>query len=340
MATPSDDKFCFKAFPVDLMRSIFEAAAEDEHKPNWGCARVSKAVHSWVAPRLYRHVFVRDDQILSLLHRTLEPLLKTSCSRPEYDFQRVQHAWRGVQTIHFGHCGNFDFVLEILSVSSTVSSIMIIQWSREAARDDTRVGVHPVWDALRPKKLYLPVYGMLFSPTRRHFCPTDTPMFANLTHFEVLFGRREARAWKWASLAQLHNLTHMSIIVLAGADCIALSAEALQHFPPSLLAFIIDTSSARWISNPRQIIQPITREKNDRVVVAIDKDWYLEELAAGEEGKWVERDAIWRVPIFGSRGADEGLWARADAFISRRRKERLRQAGDGLAIGVSSTIPQ
>ncbi|KAF6755739.1 hypothetical protein DFP72DRAFT_896330, partial [Ephemerocybe angulata] len=335
--------------PDDLIRSIFEATAEDQHKPNWACARVSKAVHSWVAPRLYRHVFARDDQILFLLHRTLEPLLKISHPRPEYDFQRVQHAWRGVQTIHFGGgCVNWDFVLEILSVSSAASSIMISQWPQEGERDDTRVGVHPVWDVLRPKKLFLPYTGMLFSPTRRHFRSTDTPMFANLTHFEfVLFGRREARAWKWASLAGLQNLTHMSIIVLTGtvaetglALFAELSAEALQHFPPSLLAFIIDISLARWILNPRQIIQMVTREKNDRVVLAIDKDSYLKELATGEEGKWVVRDVIWRVPMFGRRRADDDYWARAGALIRRRRKERLRQPGEGLAIGSSSTIPQ
>ncbi|KAF5320329.1 hypothetical protein D9611_011318 [Ephemerocybe angulata] len=350
MATLSDNKFCFKDLPVDLIRSIFEAAAEDEHEPNWGCARVSKAVHSWVAPRLYRHVFVHDDQILFLLHRTLEPLLKITHPRPEYDFQRVQHAWRGVQTLHFGHCVNWDFVLEILSVSSAASSIMITQWSQEGERDDTRVGVHPVWDVLRPKKLFLPLDGTLLSPTRRHFRSTETPMFANLTHFEfLLFGRRGTRAWEWASLAGLQSLTHMSVIVFTGtvaaetglALFAKLSAEALQHFPPSLLAFIIDISFARWISNARrQIIQMITREKNDRVVLAINKDSYLEELATGEDGKRVVRDVIWRVPMFGRRRADDDYWARADALIRRRRKERLRQAGEGLAIGSSSTIPQ
>ncbi|KAF6755749.1 hypothetical protein DFP72DRAFT_313970 [Ephemerocybe angulata] len=322
MATPSDDKFCFKDLPVDLIRSIFEAAAEDEHKPNWACARVSKAVHSWVAPRLYRHVFVRDAQILFLLHRTLEPLLKISHPRPEYDFQRVQHAWRGVQTLHFGLCKGFNSMLEILSVSSAASSIVISQWPLEGETDDTKVGVHPVWDILRPKRLFLP--SKHFSPTRRHFRSSDTPMFTNLTHFEMQFvGSHDPSAWEWASLAGLQNLTHLSIIVhmLVASDV----AEALPHLPPSLLAFIVNVC-AEWRSNPREIIQRITRGKNgpfddDRVVVAIDENSYWKEGAV-EEGKW--DDVLWRNLKFEWRHADEGFWAKADAMISRRREERLR----------------
>lgn len=149
MASPAtnSESFLFHTLPEDLIRSIFETAAEDTKASNWAYPLVSKTIQSWVEPILYQHIQLYNRTAILQLNRTI-------ISHPS---KSANFFSAHVKTLHIDR--PVDCV-DIFSIVCACSGIVCLDISRirernEDPEEDYRVGRHNAWETLRLKRLSL-----------------------------------------------------------------------------------------------------------------------------------------------------------------------------------------
>ncbi|KAF6743875.1 hypothetical protein DFP72DRAFT_931145 [Ephemerocybe angulata] len=321
-------RFRFRDLPDDLIRTVFEASANNRDEFSWSLVRVSKTVRSWVEPVLYRNISLDHMKPLHLLHDTITSY---SSSKPSSFYSAH------VRRLYFGDPWVMQLrkVINILLACSNVTRLSATMLVPGAA-DDCLVGNHKVWEALRPT--WLTINPCLFSPTHRHFrftaargsdiTQTCNPIFTNVTHLELYFIRPSGDiAWSWSTLSLLSTLTHLCIATISGhraLDCASWNLRAaLPWFPPALVVcvFAIPRMNSHFPPNEKQLVLNNGWRVDPRIVAAVSREYYMSELEKGPEGAWIEDEAIYRWNEHKDRADDDdAFWERAVAMVQRRRE--------------------
>ncbi|KAF5320241.1 hypothetical protein D9611_011380 [Ephemerocybe angulata] len=320
-------EFRFEDLPGDLVYSVFEAAADDAEKPNWNCALVSKRVKIWVEPMLYRHIVLNTYKGMELLHRTIV----YPSSKPSGFFSTH------VKTLEIGACSSWsDMFNDILSAVPHLSALYLCIMIENP---DLKVGRHPVWEVLKPKRLC--IANKSFLPSHRHFHTSRcgnvgaslNPQFTNVTHLELRWAP-PSESWAWPSLSQLTTLTHLCFsahptlsAIHAASDIVK---EAIPHFPISLIVCVISIPFTRWFVNARELVEETGGRLHPRVVVAVSA-YYYNSISGGE---WIKKRAIWRVTsVCEGRLHEDAFWERAEAKVIEQILEEQKNQGRDLEVG-------
>ncbi|KAF6749868.1 hypothetical protein DFP72DRAFT_911929 [Ephemerocybe angulata] len=299
MASPTSP---LPEFPEDVVRLIFEIAAEGNDPERLSYALLSKTLQSWVEPIIYREVVASGDQVY-LFWRTLvsekstKPAnffdlhVKSLCFKrlfPQYDevddefeLVRVVQKCRGLQSIalrgyriRFPAADTLNFTGD--SVRRLSTTIFINHW-------DERQFSHP---GLR-----------------------------KLTHLEFRAQSPTSDDVNYATLQELTSLTHLSIITPCHK---AANAAAIQHLPTSLRVFILFICYGR--DDLVQELKNIDEGRiDDRVVIGIARDQvpnlvlqYGVVLPSFDLSDVFED---WKNPFT----TTNGIWSQAEEQIQRRR---------------------
>ncbi|KAF5320301.1 hypothetical protein D9611_011373 [Ephemerocybe angulata] len=323
----------FQDLPEDLARVIFEESAADPDIPGWACARVSKKVQAWVEPILYREVIVEDHISISLLHNTV----LSHPTKPE-SFFSLHVRTLCIYSQEYDTAD--DIIFDILSACPNLTQLDLSNRARRR-REDLKVGAHPSWNRPRLKRLRMP--ELYFPPSHRHFRFAEgqnlNPIFANITHFELHLYSPVIIPWDWGSFQYLPFLTHFCISMTPAEQAVSRAASdlrsAVPYFPPSLIVcvFYIPNTISVWLTDFIPLVQENGRKVDERVVVALDEAYYLM-LREGHPCSWLEDEATWRprsVDKVASERKDylRAFWERAEAVITRRRREDKATVGCG-----------
>ncbi|KAF5340343.1 hypothetical protein D9611_007917 [Ephemerocybe angulata] len=321
-----EDKFRFHDLPEDLVRSVFEASADDPVTPQWAWARVSKAVQSWVEPILYRHITVRYSFELSRLHRTI---VSHPSKPPDFFASKVK-----TLSICTRARSGETLAIEVLSACPNVSSLEMDVHLPENERDDLKVGNHPIWEQIRPTRLW--ISGTMFTPPHRHFKGSLNlgsqnsnlnPMFMNLSHLE-LNGNSTTNltAWSWPSLASVPTLTHLCVSLVHRSENIAAIYSqlycAVPSFPPSLSVCVFSITFSQWLTEAPQLLG-VNIVPDPRVLIAVDESDCRGDQEGGSAGAglWFLLDPIWRYRKGDKeerRKKEESFWNRAEEKVAER----------------------
>ncbi|KAF6741915.1 hypothetical protein DFP72DRAFT_941097 [Ephemerocybe angulata] len=344
MESPSiDNTPAMQDIPEDLVRLIFEAAVEDIQEPNWACARVSKAVQSWVEPLLYRRITLKTRREITLLYRTIlstvnPPSSGPSCTRKPRQFFR-NHV--RLLDIDLGSA-SFETTFAILSACTSVTHLRFGPGLRERAGTPPRwgIGVHSIWNKLRLNRLSISS-SMVF-PIYRQPHAEGPPLLNHITHLHLIWEPSDG-ALDCTFFSSLKSLTHFCLTLRQrGVTAAAYSLEAVRsitpHFPPSLAVYVVhvpflDFCNRRGGANPRLFLEGGDANLDQRVVIAVSKSYYLSPGRNGEQDAWIERFATWGLERYGTSGTndEEALWDRAEAMVSRRKAEAA--FGVGFRLG-------
>ncbi|KAF6741916.1 hypothetical protein DFP72DRAFT_1179877 [Ephemerocybe angulata] len=330
LATSLDRLFRFCLLPEDIARTVFEMAANDPDSPNWTCALVSKKVQSWVEPILYRQIIfgLDNSRKMPLLHRTLLSSLALSNNYPT-SFKKPSFFSKYVKTLSLNVVPNWNALIGLLNACPNIHRLDFHRWMEAHRVDELSVGNLPAWQSFQQlRRLHAP--GMLFEPSYRHF-RFDTgdhqnTMFRRLTHLE-LYWDETLRFWSWGSLKSLPCLTHLCISPSPKIEAIELASAqlrgALACFPPTLVVCVFTITSAHWFDNARDLVEDNGSTLDERIVVAVGDDYYWRQIAKGEQGQWLAREAIWRMQSSDLKAAvdnEDAFWKRAEKKVSERRR--------------------
>ncbi|KAF6741917.1 hypothetical protein DFP72DRAFT_941100 [Ephemerocybe angulata] len=331
MAHIPDDAplFRFQDLPEDLARLVFEAAAHDVDKPNWSCALVSTTVRSWVEPILYRRIVIDTPWKMTLLGQTMS---HHPAKAPAFFSTHVEQIYIIIRRDRLNPSYSDLYSLELLSACPNITLLDFDHRTEGGEKPSLKIGQHAAWRAMRPKRLY--IRDEMFMPSHRHFRVDENPIFTALTHLELkwdVIRNGAVTTWAWDTLSRLTTLTHLCISVQPMTDTLVRRIGAVHlhtatsYFPPSLILCVFSVSFWPWaLENARIIVTSNGETLDRRVVVAVNRSYYFQELERGDDGLWVNQ-TIWRWSN-GSQEARkddvENFWKRAEDKVATRSSER------------------
>ncbi|KAF5320294.1 hypothetical protein D9611_011358 [Ephemerocybe angulata] len=319
-------EFSLDDFPEDLARQIFETAVRDPDTPNWACSRVSRKIQAWVEPSLYRDITLYYNQSITLIHNTLISTIAWKSSKPPAFFDNVRSL-----CIIPAYLPLWGDIMDLLSACTSLRTLHIFNWLTEG-QEEFLIGNHPAWNALRLRRLRIP--ALLFHPSHLNLDMKSHPMFAHITHLELPWVTHDVidKDWSWASLSSLETLTHLCLVTAVLFFLLDNASAQLQaavpHFPSSLIVCVFEIRTlGKRFSNAEQVVLNNGRLLDSRVVVAVDHEYYCEEVELQKEcvRPWIKEETIWRKEDPWGRNWTEGvdaMWKQAEAKVAQRKSER------------------
>ncbi|KAF6758948.1 hypothetical protein DFP72DRAFT_164886 [Ephemerocybe angulata] len=334
MESPSiDNTPAMQDIPEDLVRLIFETAVEDIQEPNWACARVSKAVQSWVEPLLYRRITLKTEREITFLYRTILSTVNPPSSGPSCTRKPSQFFGNHVRLLDIDlGTAQLGTIFAILSACTSVTQLRFGPRLREAPANVTPprwgIGVHPSWNKLRLKRLS--ISSSMVSPIYRQPHPEGPSLLNHITHLHIIWEPSHG-ALGCTSFSSLKSLTHFCLTLRQrGVKAAAFSLEAVRsitpRFPTSLAVYalhvpFLHVSDRSNGVNPRRFLEGSDASLDQRVVIAVSRFYYLSHSRNGEQDAWIRRCATWGLETRNGSQTDgeEALWDHAEAIVSRRR---------------------
>lgn len=306
-----DAQWDSESLPVDVLRMVFELAAETR-ADGLACAMVSMQVKTWcvlsflgllshylmqalrVEPTIYRDVIVDSK---GLFHRTVTA--SDTTKPPDFFAAHVKSLLFRLDTIPIP-----SHIPDILYKCTSVKSLAM--WV-ESDMHSPELQAILTSDRLEPTRLSLPEY--LLGEGNAIFAH---PIFRRVTHLDVLCA--SATDWTWGALATLENMTHLNIeLQYPVKDLTPYVTAILSECPRSLRTLVLSPSFG--FSLVDEEVRAMNKGEIDpRVVVASGDPHH-----AGFRMTWTETQNQWGRPSTTSIT----LWSRADDFIRKRQKREV-----------------
>ncbi|KAF5339148.1 hypothetical protein D9611_011166 [Ephemerocybe angulata] len=334
-ASDNPPRFRFGDLPDDLVRTVFEVAANDCDKFAWSLAYVSKAVRSWVEPILYRQLPIDSQKTLLHLLSNVNTTAPLSSKPPGFYRSYVRRIYFG-DRYNQGLKGITDLISACPNVTR-LSAITMANPNLPVHEMDCLVGNHATWDLLRPT--WLTISPCLFVPSRRHFrFAADSgsnynPIFTHITHLELTWiTRTHDVTWSWSSLPLLTALSHLCISSTPRNDALTCAARnlraAMPWFPPTLTVCVFAFPRLTWPfvrTDAKQLILENGWRLDPRIVAAVPRAYYMHQLETIDSGgTWIKDEAICRWDGEYQRVThEEDFWEQAVAMMQRKRDEKL-----------------
>ncbi|KAF9446907.1 hypothetical protein P691DRAFT_761236 [Macrolepiota fuliginosa MF-IS2] len=244
----------FSAFPEDIRRLIFEIAFGNGNTPVNNLALVSREIHSWIEPLIYRHVVLFD----SSFPRPVEQFLRTVSNRGLKD--RKYYASL-IQSLFVNRSAAQRLGSDFLPLCDNLTSFAgpWLSWGSEPAWDDVLQSI--LKGKLFPQLRKLSLQGTILTDLYKYLD------LRSLTHLDIALGGPAP----WGGLEMLLNLKHIRVDALKQVYASGNTTEtgrivresiqtAVQHFPPSLesFVFLVDANfilDAVWIDCESKTIQ-------------------------------------------------------------------------------------
>jgi len=186
--------------PAELERTIFEISALSRPAMVPKLMLVAWRVKEWVEPLLYRVIFLSDMHLLDRFPRfTKDVLLRAIETKPAAFFHDVRCLFLGEPALSLRDRGHrHERERTILTACRGLTDLAAT--SELATHADTLA-------RMRLQHLTLHLDGLFVPPKRVEF---SHPIFAHLTHLEVLGYESRRTQGEWAGLALLPCLTHFA----------------------------------------------------------------------------------------------------------------------------------
>ncbi|KAJ7737351.1 hypothetical protein B0H16DRAFT_1891686 [Mycena metata] len=265
--------------PMDIEREVFEATAYFHHKSIPTLLLVAHRVKKWVEPLLYRvvvftHARVRNDDFTTRLSIALQSRTR---SHSDSDLLRHVHHLLFTQT-------DSRPLHEVLAKCTAVQNLVLLHFPRDS-------GFLPLISGM-PLRRLTTTLSDLFFPAPIDFAH---PLFAHLTHLELVDNFRQSDWDGWKGLALIPNLTHLAFLFEIPAPIIN---GALADCPALQILIILESWPTEVsVQDPRFLIMKAP---------PLFEDWNI-----------------------GARGGDD-LWVRAEKFIARRKSSEVERGGSIL----------